>query len=358
MKRVVLERFFRLALPVWLVTALVVSACSSGGGGGNPDEKPNSSSSSSSTSSSSSSSSNVGLSIAETEYCGDITLSYEGVQGNAYEYRAGPGDCIGIIEDGSQKKIVDLTTSSVDEDLNGEVSISTKIKLYNSRILYSGLNIGQFNLSVEITNNSTEMVYCSVALDDVYYYNAAGEQITSSNTGSIDGDLYATNSSMLAYRDNCLSPGQTYAYTSSTTGIDPDLFDQIASASTPELTGRDQPRFVALPNIGPGSLTVTDSGRYPDLKFEFINTLDETLELQDDAHPVSFFDDEGYFVGWSYLYLYEALGKDELDLTPEDYLVDPNGGISVLRDEISDITAVRPATATRAVIRLRWLPLQ
>lgn len=296
--------------------------------------------------------------MVDDRYCGELMVAHHTIKGNRYMFDAPTGDCFGIINDSAEKKTVPLTVSGIEAELVG-VTLDTEIKLYNSTILFNGFNIGEFNFAVSLTNTSNT-VYCSVRLqDDLRLYDTNGNELIAVHSGgNINADLYSTGGD---YRDGCISPGETYTYTESTQTISPEIFNQVASAQADILEGRRgesgfaNTPYTKLPNLSPSMLSV-ELSRYPDLKLTVINTLDYAIELQDDAHLVEFFDDDGYFVASAYLYLYEGLGVDRDDLNESDYVIEANGGTFTLRDEISDIAAVGPSTGTKAVIYLRWLP--
>lgn len=281
--------------------------------------------------------------------CAENLATDISLQGNnAYAFTVNDGECLGLTASSVEKVEVPLIVSG---DLLGLVFDDT-VKVAKSVVNITTGNASLANIfwyyTFNVVNTSEDIVCARLENGQMLDINNA--PIAGYNA-SIDGNYFENSS-----RD-CILPGQTlpiYGNNNFTLSIDDPEFARGAIVNVNQVTLEADLSVRTL--IEQGSLQANyfdwqNSG----IEASFTNTLGKTIELQDDALKLRYFDSEGFYVSRESINLYDALGVDKNDLQSSDFIV-PVGGTLILADDVADIAHITlwPATATKAVIFLEW----
>jgi hypothetical protein len=354
--------------------AFILTACGGGSsGGGTPKSsaaassvQSQSSSESIAVSSSSVESSSSSSSSTQTvsQYCDPHTAQFSSyAANNLYAYVAESNNCFGIREDVYQRKTVPLIISEVDDDIASapfDLHASTHVKI---SAIPNRLEQNTYYFTFEITNDGV-IPYCSLRITSLSFLNDTDQELLKINSTHVVGDTFqrVNRQGRVSYEEDCIAPGATltvFGYT--------PLGDIDINSVTQVVTGLGISRYTylassdyhILPKLTPQEMSWNSSrmnSAYPGLYVSLMNPLDYAIRLRDNAIRTLFFDDEGYVVGNVYVWLYEGLEKDEIELTDSDYVIPASGGLLLLADDIADIAAVTPSTAKKVFVFVDWTP--
>lgn len=272
-----------------------------------------------------------------------------GLQGNnAYAFTVNEGECLGLVESNVEKAELPLTILGDVQGLIFDETVKVAKSVVNLTTASASLANIFWYYTFNVTNTSNDLV--CVRFDN-------GQTLDVNNTlineyyAYVDGN-YFNNSS----RD-CISPGQTlpvYGNNTKTLSTDDPEFTRGAIANLHQVSLDVDLRIQTLTaqeSLQANYFEWQNSG----IEASFTNTLGSSIELQDDALKLRYFDSEGFYVSRESINLYDALGIDKNDLQSSDHIV-PAGGTLILADDVADIAhlTLRPATATNAVIFLEW----
>jgi hypothetical protein len=301
------------------------------------------------------------IGTSDDVYCADNTPIASGAQGNIYSFEVSSGNCLGIAEDNSPRKTVPLSVSliEVDDDIitDTEFSIESSVRIY---LRTSGLNFGGYDLNVAVDmTNGSDSYYC-YDMSDIVFSDADGNVLVD-DAGDVSGWGGALYQTSYDTRHRCLPPGTTFTYIAKSFYVSEETFNSIESASMESIeldllsygySLAETMTTSSMDWISPGLGSLS----YPTLSVSFTNTTGGQIELEDNTSRVWFFDDDGYALSSSSVYLEDGLGIDEDDLTDEDYIIDVDESFT-LNDTYADNAAVTPSSATSARVYLEWLPV-
>ncbi|MDO6694671.1 hypothetical protein Q4574_15345 [Aliiglaciecola sp. 3_MG-2023] len=310
----------------------------------------------------------------ESTFCAtNLATSTAAQLDGGLSYTTDDGNCVGLLSVDNSKFTKPLTATIVttgDGAGDGSLSIDSNVKVYartvDKGVAYVGENDeAYFETIIEgafaITNTS-DYELCLEDTDNWQMMKADGTELTKSVTVA-----YSFNDTEYSYdftsfnRVNfpgldCLPPGGS-------TMIHLTLSQYAVTASEdlsfPEVTGitlaleaeynivADDTTYTALTPDYMEWLYVNGS---PGIRFAFTNNTGVQL-VQDDTHPVWYYDDDGYPILRSYVYLHTQLGVEDYELIESDYIINDGDQVLLLDDsaEIA-ILALGGGTAVRAVL--------
>ncbi|MEG3766659.1 hypothetical protein [Alteromonas sp. 14N.309.X.WAT.G.H12] len=311
---------------------------------------------------------------SDTTFCAtNLATTATALSDGGLAYTTDDGNCVGLLSVESNKFTKPLTTAIVstgDGAASGSMSIDSQVKLYSRTVdkgidytdesgnaLFETLVQGAF----EITNTS-EHELCLSDIDDWQMLKADGTELVKSEVVS-----YSFNDTTYSYESTSLNqfslPGLSCLPPSGTTMVHLTLLQYMVSDSEELLFPEVDEIAVSLEAeynlVSESTVYTTLTPNYmewlyvngtPGIRFAFTNNTGIQL-VQDDTHPVWYYDSEGYPILRSYVYLHKELGVEDYELIDSDLIIN-DGDQVVLLDDSAEIAilALGGGNAVKAVL--------
>ncbi|MBU2979318.1 hypothetical protein [Alteromonas sp. C1M14] len=310
----------------------------------------------------------------DTTFCAtNLATTATALSDGGLAYTTDDGNCVGLLSVESHKFTKPLTATIVatgDGAASGSLSIDSQVKIYSRTVdkgidytdesgnpLFESIVQGAFTIT-----NTSAYELCLSDIDDWQMLKADGSELVKSEmvTYSFSDTSYSYN--FTSFNDFSL-PGLSCLPPSGTTIAHLTLLQYVVSDSDELLLPEVAEIAVSLEAeynlVSEGTLYTTLTPNYmewlyvngtPGIRFAFTNNTGIQL-VQDDTHPVWYYDNDGYPILRSYVYLHKELGVEDYELINSDLIIN-DGDQVVLLDDSAEIAilALGGGNAVKAVL--------